>query len=162
MYFATKPPLLQELQDNVAASPQEAARLRLEFNKQVLLEALRTLGIQAVTVTYAGSGDSGQVEGVEVNPETRPFDVVQVELAQPDASRDPISGEWLTRLELRPVSLVSALGDFCEDAIELAGHGGWENGDGGEGTLTLTVDTGEVVLEHTEFFTDSTSMTHTL
>jgi hypothetical protein len=162
MDFRTPSSLLHELQGNVAAFPDNANRLRLDFNKQVLLEALRSIGVKQVTVTYSGCGDSGQIDDVEAQPEAAPLTPVQVELAKREANWDAISGKWLEALVLRPLDLPTALADFCDAAVEATGHEGYQNHDGGQGTLTIDVDEGVVTLEHTDFYTESDTTAHAL
>jgi hypothetical protein len=52
------------------------------------------------------------------------------------------------------VSIEQALRDFADAAIELV-HGGWENGDGGSGSVVFDCQSGIVRIEHTAYFTDS-------
>jgi hypothetical protein len=53
-------------------------------------------------------------------------------------------------------SIYQALGDFSMSWVS-AQHGGWENNDGGQGTVTVVVADNTFTLEHTEFFTESCS-----
>jgi hypothetical protein len=41
-------------------------------------------------------------------------------------------------------------------------YGGWENNDGACGTVTLNVTDNLIVLEHTAYYTESTSYEHSL
>ena len=162
MNVITKPSLLDELRHNAAASPEQRQRLLFEFNKQVLLEALRLLGAKEVVATYAGNGDEGQIDEVGLEPATLDADQVQV---QPTAERttwDPTTRTHRTELVVDTRDLRTALCDFLDAALVVVGHDGYENGDGGQGTLTIDVGSGSVTLEHTDFYTESDSSTHEL
>lgn len=162
MNSVTKHSLFVELQRNAAACPANANRLLFEFNKQVLLEALRPLGAREVIVTYAGSGDSGQVEDVIVAPNTIDLDATRVQVAEGHHSWDPETRTHGSVLELESRDLRTALSDFCDQAVGIAGHDGYENNDGGQGTLNVNVDDGAVTLEHADFYTESDTSTHEL
>jgi hypothetical protein len=43
-----------------------------------------------------------------------------------------------------------------------AHHSGWENNDGGSGTVTIHVAENNFQLEHTEYYTESSSYEYTL
>lgn len=49
-----------------------------------------------------------------------------------------------------------------QDVRNASGHEGYQNHDGGQGTLTIDVDEGVVTLEHTDFYTESDTTAHTL
>jgi hypothetical protein len=158
----TTPSLLAELQHNAAASPEQRQHLLFEFNKQVLLEALRLLGAKEVVATYAGSGDEGQIDEVGLQPTTLDAAQVQVQPAAERTTWDATTRTHQTDLLLDTVDLHTALCDFLDAALVVVGHDGYENGDGGQGTLTIDVGSGSVTLEHTDFYTESDTSTHEL
>jgi len=162
MNLITKPSLFVELQRNAAASPDNARRLLFDFNKQVLLETLRPLSAKDVVVTYAGNADSGQIDEVDVTPDTIDPDTIQVLMAGVHHMWNQETGTHVSSLVLESRDLRSALSDFCDEAIHIAGHDGYENNDGGQGTLTINVHDGAVDLEHTDFYTESDTSTHEL
>lgn len=162
MNVITKPSLLAELRLNAAASPEQRQHLLFEFNKQVLLEALRSLGAKEVVATYAGSGDEGQIDEVGLQPTTLDAAQVQVQPAAELAAWDPTTRTHQTNLVLDTRDLRTALCDFLDTALAVVGHDGYENGDGGQGTLTIDVGAGSVMLEHTDFYTESDTSTHEL
>jgi hypothetical protein len=90
-------------------------------------ELLHQHGIQKVTIQYEGSGDSGGIEHVELEPSHIKF---------PTA----IQHQFWDLAE-----------GFCPD--------GYENNDGGYGTLTLFITLGCAQLEHTDRYEDTESLT---
>lgn len=105
--------------------------------KAEMLNALRSLGIQTVIITYNGEGDDGQMEEITVDhAHTAALDVaVAVDLCG--------DGEPLSR-PLRDV-----LDDFGWQVLDLY-HCGFEINDGGHGTITIDVANGKVTLDHNE------------
>jgi hypothetical protein len=113
-------------------------REKLAPAKAVLLDALKASGIAVVTVEYDGEGDSGQVNNIVAC----------------DASCNPaeMRGSVVLELGLRPCSyesLVEAVEAFTWEVLVLY-HDGFENNDGGFGTVTIYVVTGKVTLDHND------------
>jgi hypothetical protein len=113
--------------------------------KHKLLRALRARGIAAVKIEYDGYGDQGQIESiVALNASDR-----RVPLNRP------------TRLVLRegnPPTLYPSLEEAIDDfgwMILQHFHGGFEDNDGGFGTITIDVPRGTVSLDHDDRFTDT-------
>lgn len=123
-------------------------------NRRILLAALAQAGALTATATYVGSGDSGGVEDVSVEmPAEAAFDWLKPVTVF--AERGEYSnGEWETTTVEEQLSIEQALRDFADAAIELV-HGGWENGDGGAGSVVFDCQAGIVRIEHTAYFTDS-------
>lgn len=92
-------------------------------------------GIATVTVTYAGSGDSGSIDEVTAH------DAKGKEVT--------LTPEQNTAVEERLYDLLSDLPDWC-------------NNDGGQGTATFTVADDEVNFDHETNWTDNDSQTKTL
>jgi len=114
----------------------------LEARKHVVVEtedkvkALLLGDASAIHVAYSGSGDSGQIDGIEV---------VGV-----NGSSVKLSHEQEKLVE-----------DYCYDQIEKL-YGGWENDDGGCGEFEIDMFTGEVHWSHTTYFTESSTEEHDL
>jgi hypothetical protein len=89
----------------------------------ILCDSLQEQGITEVRVRYSGSGDSGSVEEVEIEPE---------HACLPSAIED-----WLCVMAE----------DYCPD--------GYENNDGGYGTLTVYPLLGLATLAHSNCYEDS-------
>jgi hypothetical protein len=123
-------------------------------NRRILLATLAQAGAVTATATYVGCGDSGGVEDVSVGmpPETS-FDMsaLVTVFAERGVFKD---GRWENTMVEQEVSVEQALRDFADEAIDLV-HGGWENGDGGSGSVIFDCPAGTVRIEHTAYFTDS-------
>ena len=99
--------------------------------RAVLLAQLRTLGVTEVTAEYEGYGDSGNVEDITLQP----------------------SGIAL------PTDLSSQLDEFAW-AFAYQQHPGFENNEGGYGTLTWDLTKDSIDLDHADRFVDSTHSYH--
>ena len=94
--------------------------------RAVLLAQLRTLGVIEASAEYEGYGDSGNVEDIALQP----------------------SGVAL------PPELSGQLEDFAW-ALAYQQHPGFENNDGGYGTLTWDLVKDSIDLDHADLFVDS-------
>ena len=123
-------------------------------NRRILLATLVQAGAITATATYVGCGDSGGVEDVSVEmPAEAPFDMAA--LVTVFAERGVFeNGEWQTTTVEQQLSIEQALRDFADEVIDVV-HGGWENGDGGSGSVIFDCQAGTVRIEHTAYFTDS-------
>jgi hypothetical protein len=98
----------------------EQRKLTGEFRQQTL-PALQSLGIEKVVGGYSGYGDSGDLHDLKcVGPEDKPVEI-------DDALR---------------ATLVSFLYEFLPD--------GYEINEGGQGDITLNLQTMRIELEHQE------------
>jgi hypothetical protein len=123
-------------------------------NRRVLLAMLSQAGAVTATATYVGCGDSGGVEDVSVEmPAEVPFNMLApvTVFAEQGVFEN---GQWQTTIVEQDLSIEQALRDFADEAIDLV-HGGWENGDGGSGSVIFDCQAGTVRIEHTAYFTDS-------
>lgn len=121
-------------------------------NKRAIFAALRLVGIEQVVIEYGGGGDSGEIEDVAATPKALTNeDKVFVR---------PLPSTWGTpEIKLaEEVGLRDGVESFAWDLLEYK-HGGWENNDGGRGTITFDVATETVTLDHNTYFTDSTNDT---
>ena len=123
-------------------------------NRRILLATLVQAGAVTATATYVGCGDSGGVEDVSVEmPAEAPFDMAA--LVTVFAERGVFeNGQWQTTTVEQQISIEQALRDFAAEVIDVV-HGGWENGDGGSGSVIFDCQAGTVRIEHTAYFTDS-------
>jgi hypothetical protein len=120
---------------------------RLEAAKPTLIAALKNLGVTEVDVEYDGEGDNGQVTDAHAYGK----DFQKIDLAKPH----PISigeGEAVEHYE----SLEDCIEAFAWDVIGQH-HDGFENNDGGYGTLTINVEAATITLQHSTRFVDSTT-----
>ncbi len=133
----------------------------IHANRESLLAALIKLNITEVIIRYEGGGDSGDVTELEVKPEP-----VTPQLAVEHIAHRYVASEYRDReyhyfLEERQSSVDDALRDFAM-AWANAQHSGWENNDGGSGSVTIHVTENNFQLEHTEYYTESSSYEYNL
>ncbi len=136
-----------------AIEAQHAARTRLAdevrpANKTALLDALAAAGISSVVVTFDGSGDSGQIEGVDarIGETATELPATAVEIASPvwDGSG----------VETRTLPLAEAIEQLVYDLLEDT-HDGWENNEGAFGEFTFDVAEASIQLDYNERFETS-------
>ncbi len=92
-----------------------------------LIAQLRAIGITEVTAEYEGYGDSGNVEDITVQP-----------------NGIEIAGDLSTKLE-----------DFAW-SFAYEHHPGFENNEGGYGTLTWDISVDSITLDHADRYVEST------
>ena len=100
--------------------------------KSLIVNAMKQAGISTAVIEYSGSGDSGNVDDVTFTPEV-------------DAR---------VTIEDEDVSLNEAVRDFANELID-SEHSGYENDDGGSGTITINAETNLVTWEHLDYYTES-------
>jgi hypothetical protein len=124
-------------------------------NKAVLLDALGRAGITSVVVNFDGSGDSGQMERIDVHageaeaqlPEGQ-IEFVEPVLGYPDRSE-------------RSTHTVSDAIETLVYALLEETHGGWENDDGAYGEVTFDVAKRTITLDYNERHMESDYSCHT-
>lgn len=131
-----------------AIEAQHAARTRLAdevqpVNKAAVLTALTAAGITAVTVTFDGAGDSGQIESVDARA-----DEVVAEL--PATGVEITSPLWDgSGVETRILPLGEAIEQLVYDLLKDT-HDGWEINEGAFGEFTFDVAEGVIRLDYNE------------
>jgi hypothetical protein len=126
-------PSIQELLERFALSSHNRLQTSQDKLRNEIIPALMASGVANVEAAYSGYGDSGAIDGVQFRDKSG----VRVE-------REKIPAVLTEQLE-------NVLYEFLP--------AGFEINDGGQGTLTLGVQTGTVRLEHQENYTESTSST---
>jgi hypothetical protein len=120
-------------------------------NKTTLLDALAAQGITAVIVTFDGSGDSGQVENIEVQGHVIDLPATQVELA---------FASWRsTDIRRETLSLTDAVEALVYELLRQT-HEGWENNEGAYGEFTFNVAKRSITLDYNERYEDSKYTQH--
>lgn len=126
---------------------QEASLLLL--NKAALFEALAGARITTATVTFDGSGDEGQIEGVAAYA----GDGQAQDLPDGPVEYKEISfGDEEPTASAMPVR--RALENLAYDLLSQT-HGRWEDGDGAHGTFTFDVAARSITLSFHERYTDT-------
>lgn len=114
----------------------------LEQAKAVLIAHLKSLGITKVTIGYDGEGDQGQITDIEALEPTE----VKIKLMN--------DGTPLGRHR----ELTDALENFAWKVLD-DHHAGFENNDGGFGTISIDVTGSSVSLAKNDKFVDFHSET---
>jgi hypothetical protein len=104
--------------------------------KGALLAALAAAGIAHVEIDYDGEGDNGQINGATAL----------------DGQGNRVDLDRPLHPETPPLS--DALDNFAW-AILQEHHGGFEDNDGGYGTIRIDVAAGTVTLDHYQRWTDA-------
>ena len=105
----------------MAAQWRAERETTLMATRAELLAQLRALGISEVTAEYEGYGDSGNVKDVTVQP-------AEVQLPEP---------------------LATEVGDLAW-SLAYHHHPGFENNEGGYGTLTWDLRNDSIILDHAD------------
>jgi hypothetical protein len=126
-------PSIQELLERFTLSSRSRLQTSKDKLRNEVIPALMASGVSNVEAAYSGYGDSGAIDGVQF--------------------RDK-SGVRVEREKI-PASLKEQLENVLYEFLPA----GFEINDGGQGTLTLDIQTGTVKLEHQENYTESTSST---
>lgn len=104
-----------------------------------LLGRLRTLGIQLVTVSFAGSGDSGSVEDVTcTDAQGKSVSLGNEKMPWPTHSShfDKDKNAWVQEVKDESKALGDILEQVTYDALEEQGID-WYNNEGGQGSLEI-------------------------
>ena len=127
--------ILEEIASGTA--PGEAA---IRHNKRVIMEAMKRLGITQAVVTYDGEGDSGGIEDVQIEGGEDAADETLrlVRVVGSYRFDNDCGAEYITQLfEGLESDFEDAISGFADDLIDHAGHGGYENNEGGYGEVTI-------------------------
>lgn len=127
---------------------EERAGELLTLNKASLLSAFADAGITQVTVSFNGSGDSGQVEEIAAHTADDIADLPETEVEIFDCNYEDME---ITRTTM---PLAEAVDHLCSNLLEVH-HGGWENNDGGYGEFIFDVPEGTFALDFNYRIQDS-------
>lgn len=135
-----------------AEAEARAADLR-PANKDRLFEALVAVGITHVTVTFDGSGDSGQVEsiGAWCGDVAAAFPSLQIQFAALTWDKPEV--------EMRSLTLSAVVEEMAYDFLADT-HCGWENDGGAYGEFCFDAAARTIHLEYNERFTSYESYDH--
>lgn len=141
------------MNDNM--TPDELRARARNDNVRAVCAALRVLGVASVRMAYQGSGDSGCFEaGILYGPRAEDEPLVELHIQKSLAA--PITfTSWSPTQGFSETTRL--LGNAAEELMMLAVEdyfGGWENNDGGEGEITLTVDDELLEIDHGSYYTE--------
>lgn len=154
---------LATLVDATFSGNSDAVRgILLAHNKQVIFSFLEAYGVSEVIVSYSGGGDSGQTDDIDVVSLVEPPAAAMLALAVTQGRWNQQSRVMEFVLACMEFTLEDAVELLLDEALSLAGHSSYENGDGGEGKLTIRLSDRSVTLEHSDFYTASTDSVHQL
>jgi hypothetical protein len=134
----------------------------IENNRQAIIKAMKDNWIAKATVEYAGSGDSGQIEGVSFDYRERNGidamkDAVTVKVTEVSSRWE--DGKFEQKKEEVEKELSAAIEDLCYDLLE-SKHPGWEINDGSSGQFTFDTKTGNIDLAHDDYYQESDRYEH--
>lgn len=119
-------------------------------------------GVKTVKLEYSGSGDSGMFE----LPEYEPSDTVnssvgdiQVETMTKSSTFDRKTSSWTQKIGWVQMSLSDTMTDIASDFVSYY-HGGWENNEGGRGTVEFDCEQFTVGVKHEEYVIQSIHSAH--
>ena len=133
----------------------------IHANRQPLLTALAALNITEVSIRYEGGGDSGDVMEILVKPEEKTPLLQTEQVLFHSVLGESCEGHHQYRLSESSRSLDEALRDFTLTWVD-AHHGGWENDEGGDGTITIHVAANRFQLAHSECYTERNDYAYSL
>jgi hypothetical protein len=124
-----------------------------EFNREHIFNALRSNGIANVEVTYYGEGDCGDVDEIYFrgpNDSDHEHTNVAGTVVQKNVKSlwNEETKKWDQEIVETTSSIEDAISDMCFEVIDMSGHSGWENGNGGGGKLIFNVAKEELELAH--------------
>lgn len=126
--------------------------INFEANLVAIAAVLAANGIHQVASFYSGSGDSGdEFSQTAYDADQSQVDLPDVEVTVQQRQYGNVGAGYDYIVKDVAVSLSTAISDATDEAIRRAGHAGWENNEGGKGTLTI-FSSGYAVLNHTMFY----------
>jgi hypothetical protein len=142
------------VQDWSARANEYAARKQAIHteNRAAIFDALERSGIEAVTMTFDGYGDSGQIGEVCVTAGTE-HDLAAIEIEQKRA-------DWHTdAIETVTVALRTVIEDMGYELLERS-YCGWMNNEGGFGQFVFDVPARRITLDFNQRYAGCESYAH--
>lgn len=133
-----------------------------EKNREILIDALKAHGIIYANVDYSSAGDSGDTCDLAVQPPELLAGLTEIKVKQHVVDVQYLGyGQRACSMRETEVALDEAVRDFAMRWVDSL-YGGWENDDGACGTVTINVHDNAIHLEHTTYYTESSSYEHSL
>jgi hypothetical protein len=146
----------------MSLSTESTATLALIF------AALEAGGITSVEASYSGSGDDGSMNDTVFFKDLDQISLPKLAsetfktLSYAALASKPVVTDQTAALHVKGgiyFKTVGTLDDAIEDLtfalIDAGGHSGWENNEGGEGTVIFDVAKKTVCLDHSDFYIKS-------
>jgi hypothetical protein len=134
----------------------------MKQNFEAIREALASLGVTTVSVEYSGSGDEGSGNTCSYEPwnelDIPALNAKRVSLQVVELRAE--AGVLKKSTSSKTFSLEDALELFLDDALEVAGHSGYYNGDGGRGELVINVPASTFRLDHFDYIVEEAHSSH--
>ncbi len=131
-------------------------------NKAAIMAALKSNGVTNATSEYSGSGDEGSTGSVTVHPENTAALEYNVTVKMIGSTFDSSAEKWITKASDSNLTLEQALRDVTDQLIEMNGHAGYEDGDGGGGSVTFDVENDTVEHDHYDCVVENVHSVHEL
>ncbi|HQT86709.1 MAG: hypothetical protein B7Z58_18855 [Acidiphilium sp. 37-64-53] len=140
--------------------------------KPILFGALKAAGINRVTVSFDGSGDSGQIESIEAyRAENQPIDLPAEPIPYPFATMEERyepcsetpSGQRCAGYEVQEIEKSSLIQNIIKEIFwDFIGakHDGWEDGEGGYGECVFDTEIETIRLEMNARYTETNYFEH--
>lgn len=125
-------------------------------NLRRILPVLRQHGIEAVTVSFNGEGDSGSIDDISYAPRERGDEIKSLPVEHFGTTTFFDEGQWRRQAGLRQSTLNEALDELTYDYLEETGVD-WYNNDGGYGELVIDVQAGTVSLDVKVRYTETST-----
>jgi hypothetical protein len=122
----------------------------IQDNKDLIFDLCEREGVKSFTVSFDGSGDSGQIEGIELDKKILGLDVEGAKVSEgctwTNGVRTPI---WKDAKDLEDL-----IESVCYDVLETACDG-WEINEGSYGEFTFDIEKRKVHLDFNERIVES-------
>ena len=116
---------------------------KFQDHKDILFDVLAAAGLKSFDVPFDGGGDSGQIEGVELEEE---FLNMEIEGEFSDGQIWDEKTKKVVDKVSKKITVEKLVENICYDVLELASPG-WEINEGSYGTFTFDVKEREVRLD---------------
>lgn len=127
----------------------------LKENKKIVFNLLKTLNIKEIVFNYHGSGDSTEEWNFQIDQSMDCNKLLNEPLKNPvclaveDYNYKTRSKE-VSKKEVQTLEL--ALNILIDQVIGFGGFSGFENNEGGGGTMTFNVEDNEIEWEHNHYY----------
>ena len=117
-----------------------------------LIPVLRELEVESIHINFSGSGDSGQIDDVTIEPES----AESVRVSYLSVTREFEDGHYVSRQQEVEAPLNEVITDIVYEYLDDTGVD-WYNNDGGYGEFNLDVESNELTMTVNQNFMESTT-----